>query len=171
MLQWYNEGRPIPKRLVQPDPVAPTCRNEDAFEFKSGKVGGWNVWGRSVHRTPATRWLHSTARRNVSSRDPRWNVCRICWNTSRAASNTLANYMYRTRRGRVRISFVFAQVGLLASRMINSRDSVSGTLLLSVKLAIAGQVKFSMHLRATNTTVISLFCSFGLSWFLFLAQK
>lgn len=44
--------------------------------------------------TPATRWLHSTAWWNVSSRDPRWNVCRICWNTRRAASNAPANYMY-----------------------------------------------------------------------------
>ena len=79
-----------PKRLIQPNSIGSTCGNEGTFEFKSGKV-----WGLRTFATPATRWLHSTARWNVSSQDPRWNVCRICCYTLRAASNALTNYMYR----------------------------------------------------------------------------
>ena len=80
-----------PKRLIQPNPrIGSTCGDEDTFEFKSGKV-----WGLRTFATPATRWLHSTARWNVSSQDPRWNVCRICCYTLRAASNALTNYIYR----------------------------------------------------------------------------
>lgn len=116
-----------------------------------GKVWSWNLWG----RTPATRWLHSTVRWNVSNRDPYWNVCRICWNISRVTSNMLTNYTWYIVPSRK--SFVFAKVGLLTSCMINSYNSIALAIMKSI---IDNQVKFSTYFYKTNSFILYYYFSF-----------
>lgn len=121
-LLWYKGKRSKSKWLIWD--LVGCYHDRDTFEFKLGKVWSWNLWG----RTPATRWLHSTVRWNVSSRDPYWNVCRICWNISRVTNNMLTNYTWYIVSSHR--SFVFAKVSLLASCMINSYNLVSHIFLL-----------------------------------------